>query len=53
MKQLDNGAVAQLGERIPCTDEVAGSIPVGSTTKYFNMELRGQFGNWAGLITLL
>ncbi|SVE39188.1 uncharacterized protein METZ01_LOCUS492042, partial [marine metagenome] len=26
------GAVAHLGERIPCTDEVAGSIPVSSTT---------------------
>ena len=25
------GAVAHLGERIPCTDEVAGSIPVSST----------------------
>ena len=31
MDQLDNGAVAHLGERIPCTDEVAGSIPVSST----------------------
>ena len=26
------GAVAHLGERIPCTDEVAGSIPVSSTS---------------------
>ena len=26
------GAVAQLGERVPCTDEVAGSTPVSSTT---------------------
>ena len=25
------GAVAQLGERVPCTDEVAGLIPVSST----------------------
>ena len=25
------GAVAQLGERLTCTEEVAGSIPVGST----------------------
>ena len=25
------GAVAHLGERIPCTDEVAGSNPVSST----------------------
>ena len=40
MDQLDKliGAVAHLGERIPCTDEVAGSIPVGSTTnKYFDV----------------
>ena len=29
--QNELGAVAQLGERIPCTDEVAGSIPVSST----------------------
>ncbi len=26
------GAVAQLGERLPCTQEVIGSIPFGSTT---------------------
>jgi hypothetical protein len=25
------GAVAQLGERLPCTQEVIGSIPFGST----------------------
>ena len=25
------GAVAQLGERLPCTEEVAGSTPVSST----------------------
>ena len=25
------GAVAQLGERFTCTEEVAGSIPVSST----------------------
>ena len=34
------GAVAQLGERLPCTEEVAGSTPVSSTnsskTKYKN-----------------
>ena len=30
-KEKDNGAVAQLGERVPCTDEVAGSTPVSST----------------------
>ena len=27
-----DGAVAQLGERIPRTDEVRGSNPLGSTT---------------------
>ena len=25
------GALAQLGERLPCTQEVRGSIPLGST----------------------
>ena len=29
--QIQNGAVAQLGERFTCTEEVAGSIPVSST----------------------
>ena len=31
------GAVAQLGERVPCTDEVAGSTPVRSTTEDWDM----------------
>ena len=26
------GAIAQLGERLLCTQEVSGSIPLGSTT---------------------
>jgi hypothetical protein len=26
-----NGALAQLGERLLCTQEVSGSIPLGST----------------------
>tara|TARA_R110002111_G_scaffold302_1_gene2775 strand:+ start:119 stop:352 length:234 start_codon:yes stop_codon:yes gene_type:complete len=26
------GAIAQLGERLPCTQEVSGSIPLSSTT---------------------
>ena len=26
-----NGAIAQLGERLPCTQEVIGSIPFTST----------------------
>ena len=29
-----NGAVAQLGERLICIQEVAGSIPVSSTKKF-------------------
>ena len=32
----DNGDIAQLGERLPCKQEVAGSIPTIST----NFELR-------------
>ena len=27
------GAVAQMGERLPCTEEVAGSSPVSSTKR--------------------
>ena len=26
-----HGAIAQLGERLPCKQEVSGSIPLGST----------------------
>ena len=29
------GALAQLGERLPCTQEVSGSIPLGSTNFLF------------------
>jgi hypothetical protein len=32
------GAVAQLGERLPCTQEVSGSIPLSSTIQ----EARGK-----------
>ncbi len=28
------GGVAQLGERLPCTQEVVGSIPITSTILY-------------------
>ncbi len=28
---LGYGAIAQLGERLPCKQEVSGSIPLGST----------------------
>ena len=30
-KISNTGAIAQLGERLPCTQEVGGSIPPGST----------------------
>ena len=30
-KKTSYGAIAQLGERLPCTQEVGGSIPPGST----------------------
>ena len=30
-KRTSEGAIAQLGERLPCTQEVVGSIPSGST----------------------
>ena len=35
---LFNGAIAQLGERLPCTQEVSGSIPLSSTklSMFFN-----------------
>ena len=29
---MGNGAIAQLGERVLCKHEVAGSIPAGSTS---------------------
>jgi hypothetical protein len=35
------GAVAQLGERLICTQEVAGSIPVSSTIPVEFSKLRG------------
>ena len=31
---LSSGCVAQLGERIVCTDKAAGSTPVASTNKF-------------------
>ena len=30
---IRKGALAQLGERLPCTQEVSGSIPLGSTKR--------------------
>ena len=35
-----NGGLAQLGERLPCKQEVTGSIPVLSTIRIENGELR-------------
>jgi hypothetical protein len=31
-RQAEQGAVAQLGERLICTQEVVGSIPISSTS---------------------
>jgi hypothetical protein len=31
---MKSGAIAQLGERLPCTQEVNGSIPFSSTKFY-------------------
>ena len=39
------GAVVQLGERFPCTEEVAGSIPVSSTYVVVPEWLRGWIAN--------
>ncbi len=33
LASIDFGAVAQLGERLICIQEVAGSIPTSSTSK--------------------
>ena len=33
------GAIAQLGERLPCTQEVSGSIPLSSTNFIVNEKL--------------
>ena len=38
--KLYSGAIAQLGERLPCTQEVSGSIPLGSTTSSLKCNLR-------------
>ena len=35
-----HGALAQLGERLPCTQEVSGSIPLGSTKLRRNTQVR-------------
>ncbi len=43
--EKSNGAVAQLGERIPRTDEAVGSIPICSTIFYMRVRvLMAGFG---------
>ena len=37
------GAIAQLGERLLCTQEVGGSIPPGSTRFGFVVDLTSLF----------
>ena len=39
------GALAQLGERLLCTQEVSGSIPLGSTKKTFKKYLLNIISN--------
>ena len=36
------GAIAQLGERLLCKQEVTGSIPVGSTRIFVSLEMQRQ-----------
>ena len=46
-KDKQKGAIAQLGERLPCTQEVGGSIPPGSTNFYLDrMFSRCQFSGY-------
>ena len=42
---FDYGAVAQLGERFPCTEEVAGSSPVSSTLCGGSQMVRQRIAN--------
>ena len=43
-KNFKQGAVAQLGERLPCTEEVAGSTPVSSTkVEEYKAKITKQF----------
>ena len=41
---IGNGGVAQLGERLPCTQEVIGSIPFTSTTPSAWQAFAGRHG---------
>ncbi len=44
-KKTSQGAIAQLGERLPCTQEVVGSIPSGSTKFAGTLLLTNEFLN--------
>ncbi len=44
-KKTSQGAIAQLGERLPCTQEVVGSIPSGSTKFARTLLLTNEFLN--------
>jgi hypothetical protein len=39
VKISSTGAIAQLGERLPCTQEVSGSIPLSSTNLFWMEKL--------------
>ena len=39
---MRKGAIAQLGERLPCTQEVCGSIPHSSTIIVASIEARNS-----------
>ena len=38
-----HGGVAHLGERLPCTQEVVGSIPITSTIFHSSYEIGGDW----------
>ena len=42
LKIIEYGGLAQLGERLPCKQEVAGSIPTISTNFELKMDGSGQ-----------
>ena len=48
-EQASDGGVAQLGERLPCTQEAIGSNPFTSTTKQplGGLEAKDRAGGWS------
>jgi hypothetical protein len=42
MARGESGAIAQLGERLLCKQEVAGSIPAGSTNSFARIQARSH-----------